>query len=109
MEPIRQNPNAPHATPLPVGAGWTILPPPIGTCSVCGVAHDATEAHECTSLFYQARFHVKYRRYPTWSDCVAHLDAVHKSRWRLVLLSVGAEFTEHPEPISEPYAEVKSD
>jgi hypothetical protein len=81
-----------------------LLPPPDGHCRICAVNHEPEAAHNAQSLFYQARFFMRYKRNGTWADAVAHCTAEAQELWKWELIKLGG-WTEPPEgvePICEP-------
>lgn len=84
----------------------TIAPPPVGSCSVCGVQHDQREAHNAQSMFYQYRFYGAHGRWPTWADAVAHCEPEMRAKWiaELTRLKVWVTLPPDQAAIAEPYA-----
>lgn len=69
------------ADPRGGGGTWTLMPPPAGTCSQCGVEHEPEGPHNQQSLYYQYAFHAEHGRWPTWSDALAHCTPVLRQMW----------------------------
>jgi hypothetical protein len=83
--------------------GFMLLPPAPGKCQVCAVDHKPDEAHDATSLFYQTRFNMRYKRQGTWADAIAHLAPDRRAMWEAEIRRA-TEFTRPPagvEPIAE--------
>ena len=72
-----------------------------GTCKFCGARHSLIDGHSLPSLFYQSRFRAAHGREPTWADAVAHLPGDLQERWRRVVASMGRQWSETDEPITE--------
>lgn len=81
---------------------FKMLPARPGTCAMCATDHPAHHAHNLQSMFYQIRFYLKWKRYPTWADACAHLTELERKAWRQAMREAGAEWTETDEPIREP-------
>lgn len=83
-----------------------LLQPSKDACPVCGVAHPPEAPHNCQSLYYQQRFYGLRKRWPTWSDAVAHCTPEVQAFWKqeLTLLQAWTE-PEEGEPIADPPAE----
>ncbi|MDE2106435.1 MAG: hypothetical protein KGL39_54975, partial [Patescibacteria group bacterium] len=60
----------------------TMIPPAGDKCQECAVAHGPDQPHDCQSLYYQMAFHSMHRRYPTWTDALAHLSPGVRAHWR---------------------------
>jgi len=82
---------------------FTILPPKIGSCSVCGHDHKINIPHKPNSLFYQVRFYQKYDRYPTWSDAIEHLPEQQKLWIKNYVINNSDSWKECESPIAENY------
>ena len=65
--------------------GWSLMPPPPGTCELCAVAHEPEAPHNAQSLFYQYRFFGTHGRWPTWADAVSHCEPTIAAMWRTAL------------------------
>lgn len=51
-----------------------------GTCRLCATVHKPDMPHDRDSLYYQNWFFKRYRRFPTWTDAMAHCtDAVKRA------------------------------
>ena len=72
---------------------------------MCARDHAPHLAHDYQSLFYQARFKMKWGRDATHDDSVAHLTPEERAAWRAASDEVGVTWKSHPDPIAEPYAE----
>lgn len=68
------------------GGGLRMLPGPPGSCEWCHVAHAPTEPHNRDSPPYQMKFHTLHKRYPTWTDAMAH--CTPEVRWRGELVAL---------------------
>lgn len=80
-----------------------ILPPEIGSCSVCGYDHKINHPHKPGSLYYQITFYYKYDRYPTWADAIEHLSGAQKLLIKNYVINNSDEWQKCELPISEPY------
>ena len=83
---------------------FKMFPAKPGTCSVCASNHEANLPHNLASIFYGVHFRLRYGRDATWSDACAHLPAEMIQHWKQAMRDVGQEWTQHDEPIAEPYA-----
>lgn len=84
-----------------------LLPPPPDVCPVCAVKHEAWQAHNAQSLYYQMRFQGLHGRWPTWADAAAHCSDEVRAHWKQMLSDRGA-WSEPPTGvlvIAEPLAE----
>lgn len=63
------------------------LLPPLNKniCEVCGSDHLSGEPHNQMMLQYQHYFFMKYSRWPTWKDAMAHCDEKTKADWTIAL------------------------
>lgn len=66
-----------------------VLPPSPGVCRLCAAKHDPAEPHDRDSLYYQNRFRRKYKRFPTWTDAMAHCTDDTKAKWKEILARRG--------------------
>lgn len=64
------------------GGGFRMLPGPPGTCEWCHVKHDPDQPHNRDSLPYQMKFYTLHKRWPTWTDAMAHCSDEIKTVWR---------------------------
>ena len=72
--------------------GFThLLPPHPDTCQECGRMHDAHEAHDKNSLFYQVKFRMEKGRFPSWEDACAHLSEGDRKKWMDAIARIGME------------------
>ena len=44
--------------------------------------HDAQDPHDRDSLYYQNQFYKQHKRFPTWSDAMAHCSEITKAVFR---------------------------
>ncbi|WP_439627423.1 hypothetical protein [Gemmata sp.] len=79
--------NTGEAVPVE-GGGFRMPPGPPGTCEWCCVAHQPDQPHNQQSLPYQMRFHAINKRWPTWTDAMAHCSAEVKAVWRAHLVEM---------------------
>lgn len=73
-----------------------IKAPVPGACPQCATKHEADKPHDRNSLYYLYLFRKRNRRFPSWSDAMAHCDNKTKARWTQKLVSKGIpaeEFT----------------
>jgi hypothetical protein len=70
------------------GGGLRMLPGPPGTCAFCHTAHDPGQPHNQQSLPYQMKFHAIHKRWPTWTDAMAHCTPETKAAWRKQLVEL---------------------
>lgn len=49
-----------------------VIPPRPGVCRICAARHRPEEPHDRDSLYYQNRFYMRHRRFPTWDDAMSH-------------------------------------
>lgn len=84
-----------------------LLPAAPGTCPVCAVAHDSSQAHNAQSMHYQYRFWGLRRRWPTWADAIAHCSPEIRKFWEDALRDAGhwTEPEDGSAPIADPPAE----
>ncbi len=66
-----------------------LFPPPADKCQFCAVKHDSEEPHNLESLCYQVGFHLKHKRFPCWSDAIAHCAPETKKLWKQELVKRG--------------------
>lgn len=70
-----------------------LLSPAADKCQICAVDHELDQPHDQQSLFYQTQFHMKHKRFPCWSDAIAHCSPETQKLWKqeLVKKSVWSE------------------
>jgi hypothetical protein len=68
---------------------FALLPPGPDVCQICAVDHPPELPHNRESLFYQCKFFLDYKRWPTWSDAMAHCSDDIKRQWTEALLKRG--------------------
>lgn len=56
-----------------------VIPPTPGACPMCATRHRPEDPHDRDSLYYQNRFYMRYRRFPTWDDAMSHCTESIKS------------------------------
>lgn len=66
-----------------------LLPPRPGACKECACFHAPALPHDPNSLYYQMHFYQKHRRFPTWSDAMAHCDDAVKQAFMAELAKHG--------------------
>lgn len=66
-----------------------IKAPGPGTCKLCATVHRPEEPHDRDSLYYQHRFRLRYKRFPTWEDAMAHCSEDMKARYAAKLARRG--------------------
>jgi hypothetical protein len=76
-----------------------LLRPAPHLCQECAVDHRPEDPHNAQSLFYEMKFHMQRKRYPTWADAVAHCAPEVRAAWEGELRRVGA-WTSHATPIA---------
>lgn len=84
---------------------FKIMPPPPGTCAVCGFKHEPALPHNAQSMYYQYRFKGEHGRWPTWADAVAHTTSEMQTLWKAAP-EMAKHWTIPPDgaaPIAEPY------
>ena len=59
-----------------------VTAPRPGACAVCESLHDAQDPHDRDSLYYQNQFYKQHKRFPTWSDAMAHCSEITKAVFR---------------------------
>lgn len=65
-----------------------LLPPALGMCAWCAVAHEPDQPHNQQSLYYQIKFQAIHGRAPTWSDAMAHCSDELKAAWKEKLIAL---------------------
>lgn len=80
-----------HVVEMPLSA-WNLLPPHPEACQTCGrnPAHEPWEPHDAQSLYYQYKFYLEHKRWPTWRDAVAHCEPAVRAAWEAELRKRGA-------------------
>lgn len=71
---------------------WTLLAPQPGVCQTCAVDHPPTQPHNQQSIYYQYSFYADHKRWPTWSDAMAHCDEATQELWSSALKEKGVKF-----------------
>lgn len=64
------------------GGGFRMLPGPPGSCEWCYTHHDLEDPHNQESLSYQIKFYAINKRYPTWTDAMAHCTPKLREIWK---------------------------
>ena len=80
------------------GGGAYLLPAPPDTCQWCAVDHEPESPHNQQSLYYQMKFHGIHKRWPTWTDAMAHCNDEMKATWREMIVE---RMKAHGMPIPE--------
>jgi hypothetical protein len=70
---------------------FLLLPPSPDVCQTCAVDHPEDLPHNRDSLFYQYRFYIDNKRWPTWTDAMAHCAPSIKEQWTKALLDRGVK------------------
>ena len=78
-----------------------VLPPRPGVCRICAARHAKDQPHERDSLYYQAMFYRKYRRFPTWEDAMSHCSENVKAAFREELSRRNIDVDSTPSPRSD--------
>jgi hypothetical protein len=68
---------------------WKVMPPPAGSCQICGVKHEPSEPHNAQSLYYDVTFSGMVGRSPTWADAMAHCAEPVRQAWERELRRAG--------------------
>ena len=66
-----------------------ITAPRPGTCWMCATVHKPGQPHDRDSLYYQNRFFQRHKRFPTWSDAMAHCTEEVKAEYTAILAKRG--------------------
>lgn len=69
--------------------GLRLLPCAPDVCQECAIKHDPAEPHNKQSLYYQYKFYGEHKRWPTWSDAIAHCSPELREAWKNELLKLG--------------------
>jgi hypothetical protein len=72
----------------------TLLPPRPDVCQECAVQHDADLPHNTQSLYYQYSFFMRFNRWPTWADAMAHCSEEMRATWTKALAEYGIKVNE---------------
>jgi hypothetical protein len=67
-----------------------LFPPAPDKCQVCAAEHEPEQPHNQQSVFYQVQFHIKHKRFPCWSDAIAHCAPETQKLWKRELIKRGA-------------------
>lgn len=67
---------------------FTILPGPPGSCEWCHTVHAPEQPHNQQSLAYQMKFYGEHKRWPTWTDAMAHCPEDVRRMWREQLVKL---------------------
>ena len=59
------------------------------TCPVCAAVHAPDQPHDRDSLYYQNWFFKRYKRFPTWTDAMAHCSEDVKAAYTATLAQRG--------------------
>jgi hypothetical protein len=78
-----------HKLTVSVKTFEALLPPAPDRCQECASKHEAHEPHNRDSLFYQMKFQMKHKRWPTWQDVMAHCSEEVKAAWKEELAKLG--------------------
>jgi hypothetical protein len=81
----------------------TLLPPSPDVCQMCAVDHPHDQPHNQQSMHWQYWFFARHRRWPMWTDAMAHCTEEVKRYWRkelVGLMTVTGETV--PEDLLEP-------
>jgi hypothetical protein len=78
------NSNKPNAVMM-------LVPPHPSLCQECAIKHPPEYPHNKHSLFYQTKFCIEHKRYPTWMDAMAHCDQETKDKWSIALIGRGEQ------------------
>lgn len=66
-----------------------IKAPRPGACRICATVHDPGRPHDRDSLYYQNWFRKRHKRFPTWTDAMAHCTEAVKAEYTAVLAKRG--------------------
>lgn len=58
-------------------------------CPICAAKHAADQPHDRDSLYYQNRFFMRHRRFPTWEDAMTHCSEKVKIEFTALLAKRG--------------------
>jgi len=58
-------------------------------CPRCAIAHAPEQPHDRDSLYYQNWFFKRYKRFPTWTDAMAHCPDEVKAGYAVTLAKRG--------------------
>lgn len=74
-----------------------IKAPGPGACRKCATIHDPDQPHDRDSLYYQNWFRKRHKRFPTWTDAMAHCSDEVKAAFtatlarRGIVIEIGGE------------------
>lgn len=54
-------------------------------CPECHSQHDPELPHDALRAAYRLKFHEKHKRFPTWTDAMAHCSDEMKAAWKKAL------------------------
>ena len=63
----------------------TVPPPRPGAGRLCAARHRPEDPHDRDSLYYQAMFYKRHRRFPTWEDAMSHCTEETRAAFRAAL------------------------
>lgn len=76
-----------------------VVPPSPGSCPICATKHDPKEPHDRDSLYYQNWFRKRHKRFPTWTDAMAHCSEHTKKDFKKRLARRGIIIEEDKEGV----------
>lgn len=68
-----------------------MLRPPADFCQTCAWKHEQEQPHNRDTLYYQTKFKLNKKRWPTWEDAMAHCAEDVKRVWREALTEKGVK------------------
>lgn len=70
---------------------FTLLPCAPDVCQECAVDHTPDQPHNQQSLYYQYHFFGQNKRWPTWTDAIAHCSETVRQYWIEELRKMGVK------------------
>lgn len=70
---------------------FMMLRPAPDLCQTCAWKHEPDMPHNRDTLYYQTKFNLNKKRWPTWRDAMAHCTPEMKQSWANLLREKGVE------------------
>lgn len=68
---------------------FMMMRPPPDYCQTCCWQHEPEMPHNRDTLYYQTKFKLNKKRWPTWADAMAHCSPDVQQKWTAALAEKG--------------------